>query len=322
MERVVRELLDNPAPPAPFVVATVHDGASPYRVRWSREVESTVEGVALDERTGSSRVVAATGREVLAFDRDGRRTGRAPMAEGTGRIVAADLTGDGQDDLVFWRPGSPSIRVLDMEHRATAAWDADGPVFDIAVLPPDALPGRSSLTLATPGGLRIHSVEGHVLAVVDAPTRGVAVSTWDGLDRPSPAYVTSDGTVVRIAPDGTVASTVESRAPADRVVPVAGDVVLIPGLTTGWTYVGSDRDAIAAFREEGSLVVFDTGTGEVLWRAEWPEGIGQVIAGDLDGDGIPELVVATGKRVVVLERGRAEEGRTPPALPGAASERR
>ena len=306
VERAVRALLDDPGPPPPAEVATVHRGDSAYTVRWSREVGSAVDGVCVDRRNGVPRVIAAAGREVLAFDPEGRQAGRAPMAEGTGRIVAADLTGDGHDDLAFWRPGSPTIRVLDLEHRATASWDADGPVFDVAVLPPDAPAGRSNLTLATPGGVRIHTAEGRLLATVDAPARGVAVAVWNGLDRPSPAYVTADGTVVRIAPDGSVASTVASRAAADRIVPVAGDVVLIPGATVGWTDVGSDPHAIAAFREDGSLIVFDVNTGAMRWSATWPDGIGQVVAGDLDEDGIPEIVVATGKRVVVLEAGPRE----------------
>ena len=301
VERSVRDLLDDPAPPAPVVVATAEDLASSYRIRWSRETGEPLEGLAFDARTAAPRILAATGREVVAFDRDGRRSGRASMAEGTGRIVTADLTGDGRDELVFWRPGSPSIRVLDMAERATASFEADGAVFDVAVLPPENPPGRSNLTLATTAGLRIHSVQGHLLAVVDAPARGVAVSTWTGLDRPSPGYVTADGTVVRIAPDGTVASTVESRSPADRLVPVDDAAVLIPGMTAGWTYTEPTRDEIAAYREDGVLVVFATGTGEIRWRSSWPDGIAQVIAGDLDGDGTAELIVASGERVVVLE---------------------
>ncbi len=307
VERAVRELLDDPRPPDPVEVAIAEDRSSSYRVRWSREADGDVEGLAFDAVSGATRILAATGREVLAFGRDGRTSGRAPMSEGTGRIVAADLTGDGRDDLVFWRPGSPSIRVLDMARRATAAWDTDGPVFDVAVLPPDGSLGRSNLTLATTAGVRIHSVEGHLLATVDAPARGVAVSTWAGLDRPSPGYVTADGTVVRIAPDGTIASTLEARAPADRFAPVGDAAVLIPGTTTGWTFTGPARDRIAAYREDGSLVVFAVDTGEVLWRSSWPAGITQVIPGDLDGDGVEELIVATGKRVVVLEASRGSD---------------
>ena len=50
----------------------------------------------------------------------------------------------------------------------------------------------------------------------------------------------------------------------------------------------------------GQLVLRDAGSGQELWRASREEP-GPLAAGDVDGDGLDELVLASGARIAVLE---------------------
>ena len=72
----------------------------------------------------------------------------------------------------------------------------------------------------------------------------------------------------------------------------------VKAIVVGRFFAGVEQDQVAV-AGGGQLVILTTESGAELFRARW-EGVGDLAAGDLDGDGLDELLVAWGHRVAVL----------------------
>jgi len=57
---------------------------------------------------------------------------------------------------------------------------------------------------------------------------------------------------------------------------------------------------VALALASGQLIVLDPDGGTPVFRAHW-DGVTHLAAGDLDGDGLDELIVAAGRQVAVLQ---------------------
>jgi hypothetical protein len=121
--------------------------------------------------------------------------------------------------------------------------------------------------------------------------------------------VARDGRVLRLdaALDGV--REVRRAEPGARVVagPAvnAGYGVLAPRARSAapGRFFGAGTGAVALVVDE-TVVVVDLATGGIVFRAEWPE-LRAVASGDLDADGLDELIVAGARRVSVLTRSAA-----------------
>jgi hypothetical protein len=114
-------------------------------------------------------------------------------------------------------------------------------------------------------------------------------------------------------------------APLDRAGQPRGRPATVPG---AWSFVGSPADAdgfgVAGFGARAvavgrflgganrqaalalasdQLVLVDVASGAVVFRAGITGGIGGLAGGDLDGDGIDELLLAAGERLALLRCG-------------------
>jgi hypothetical protein len=67
-------------------------------------------------------------------------------------------------------------------------------------------------------------------------------------------------------------------------------------------FLGGGAQQIAVATRSNRLQMLDAAGGELLFDARW-EGITALAAGDLDGDGLDELVVGQGKFMGILTRG-------------------
>ena len=289
------------------MLATVQDGDGAFSVRWARDLGGTVSGVTVQPTSSGARVLAATGGDLVALRDDGGNAGRAPAPQGTGRVRLDDVTGDGKADLIGWRRGSTTVGVLDLAERAATSWASEAPVFGLAVAPADHMRPEPTLVLATTAGLRYHAADGAIVARGDDHARDVDVDVEreaTSASGASTAFLDADGRLVRVGRNGELVST---RAVSDdprRLVLDAGDSIVASGVETDLFVphrVDGDRP-LAAVTSGACLHVLDAATGEPIWRAAWTEPIEQVAAGDLDRDGIAELVVASGDSVVVLDR--------------------
>ena len=63
------------------------------------------------------------GRSLASFDTAGKELWSAPIAEGISEVMAADLDGDGTDEVVVAANGSPGVQVLKSDGRA--GWKAE-----------------------------------------------------------------------------------------------------------------------------------------------------------------------------------------------------
>jgi hypothetical protein len=95
------------------------------------------------------------------------------------------------------------------------------------------------------------------------------------------------------APDGW-------RLLVDERVPAEAGVVSMEVTAAVTGSFLKDRGVQAALAtDDGRLLLVDLPSGKQLFHARWP-GISDLAAGDLDGDGRDELVVAAGSRLTVL----------------------
>jgi hypothetical protein len=233
-------------------------------VRWSRDLARPVSGLAVLATPGGEPVVAATaGRELVNLRKDGKIVSKLDALSGMAALLAADLNDDGVKDLIGFRRGSRQVATYDFVARAGSSWDAPVGLFSIMVQRAE--------------------------------------------DRPVELIAGALGSVYRFAPDGSVLGS-ESDGPA------VGAWSLVTGSGLAGFGVGSDRliagvtgrfgvsetAQVALATRDGKLSILEAGTATLQYQANW-SGISALVAGDLDSDGIDELIVASGSYVTVLE---------------------
>jgi hypothetical protein len=298
IEEVARKFLAEQAPPS-TEAATVLRGAGLLRITWLRETPAAVTGLTmLEDAAGGEKILASVGRTLTIYEEDGQSgrvwdTGFKP-----GRLRAsADGTEEGYRVISF-RPGSSSLFIFEMAEGTHEEWRSPSPVFDALLLPPG---GKAAALVATYDGLLRATVDGGDLSGVDdfsgvaalrATESGVIALEFEGrlswLDR-SLAL----GKRVQSLPDGWSLLVPERGEESVGVLPVG-----VSASAVG-RFLEEEGMQIAAATESGHLVIVDHENGAELFRAEWP-GIEDMAAGDLDGDGLDELILAAGSRIVAL----------------------
>ena len=295
----------------PLELARVLSGGNLLEVVWTREARRAVEGVAVwSETDGGARIAAVQSQALALFDLHGRVVQDLDVPAAAGRVESADIDGDSRRELIGFRPGATKVAIIRTDGRDSATWEAPSAVLDLEVLPAagDAGPMLALGTLdglfhAEPSGATIQRVEGvvNVSALAAAGTEGslrlVVLETgrrvsW--LDRDL-------GRVGQQATPPDAWTLIDGRAAGAAVGVAPADVT---AAATG-RFLGDDEDQAALALASGQLILLDLETGRPRYRAFWPD-IVDLAAGDLDGDGLDELIVAAGRRLTVLRRSGAE----------------
>lgn len=284
-------------PLEPSDLARVLEGAGSMRVLWSHQIPDATEGVAVVRGDGDRppRVVVNAGRSLRAYLPDGRASGIAAAPAGMGLLRAGDFTGDGRVDLVGFRAGSARVVGLDLATRMKAAADLDAPAMDVGIR---ENPGPSGMPIlaATRGGLAFLSSDVRVAGVLQPGALSLAVHgsrAWVlGVDERVLAVDLTSGAVDEIGSAPPQAGGIATAADGHEYAVFHEDV---RDVVTG--HFRSKDDLEWAYATSDGRLIIVGAAGRIV--AEWP-GIVQIVAHDLDGDGLDELVVAAGQTVTVL----------------------
>jgi thiol-disulfide isomerase/thioredoxin len=296
------------------LIAEVQAGGGLLEVRWTRELASPIVGLAvMDDRESGRRIAAASGDQLLLVRPDGSVAARRklPVAS-AGRLRWTSPSGPALYDAVTFRPGRPEVTWIDTRTGATHGWSASSPLLDVAVLPPSPPEApRTRLVLATIAGISVAGPDGPETAWAEGAgeTRAVAVGRNGGT--PGVVALATGGALRRF--DASGKKQIEVQVP-----PGSRGIVLSDAAAAGFGVLPSSaraaargrflpggREQVVAASEAGQLVLVEVSTGSVVFRARWP-GIDEIVAGDIDADGVDEIVVAAGKTLTVLGARTAE----------------
>ncbi len=294
-------------------IAEVLVGDGLLEAVWSREISAPIDGLALEQSETGPNLLLSTARAVLVIDGSGETVGRRKGDAILALMRRADLDGDGEAELVgFRRGGSNLIRLSgatwELERR-----EAPHPVLDVELLHASDPDSKGTTLLGTVSGLyseldgaepvRIEGIEVVQDIAVLERAEGIEVLALDG-----------DVSWRRVDLEApSVADPVPAPAGTHRILPGRSGFGFAPRVTTAATEVAilpAGAAAVAAATASGQLVLLDSATGSVRFRARW-DGVNDLLAADLDGDGLEELIVAAGRRVTVLRaRGASSDSRT------------
>jgi len=273
----------------------VGDGV--LRAEWTHRAKRPIEGVAVAPGPeGDPRIAVARFRDLDFFSGDGRHLLTIAGRELLGRLVVG---ADAGQEIVSYRAGGTSVSRWSEGMDRLEAWEAPSPLFDLALVPASdaeeaklALAGLDGLWLAGRSGTELRRIEPFAQVagvgwVGDAATGRLWVLGTDGvLSRLDRGMNVTDR---RAIPDVGWTLVTAHRLDAGAGVAPPGVRAAVTGRFLG--AAGGGQVALALDSEQ--LVVLDLDDGSERFRARWPQ-ITNLAAGDVDGDGRDELVVASG----------------------------
>jgi thiol-disulfide isomerase/thioredoxin len=298
----VRALLAEPegAVPPGRRLADVVEGAGRLDVAWASDLPPGFRVSGLSVLAGAAPRVVATGGDLLAvLGADGAIGARIQVPSSGWRLVAPPRATTADVDLLAWRPGSPDLLAIDLDGQRLRPWTAPSPVIDVET-------AGDRATFATLGGI----------AFADLST-GAFERRGDALPLRSVAAYGPGGASLAVLDDGEKLQWFDgagkARRPAVATPPFSwslacaagdGSVGVLPSTVVasacGRFEAGSKGRQAAVALRTGELLVVDLDSGRLRFRAAWA-GIGDLTAGDLDGDGFDELIVGAGRTVAALK---------------------
>lgn len=282
-------------------LAKVATGEGLLRALWYRDLPGGADGVVvLPPSAGAARRVIAAGHgQLIAFDARGEATARSEAPSWAGRLL--DFGSDASDgaEIVAFRPGATSLGIIGVASGARTEIASPAPIVDVAVearsngprrlvlatLDGTAVAGPQDPSAVRLAGIRARDVarrdDGGALVLRDdgsiVPVESPA-SAWTKRAKDAARLLAADATGAAVAPRTVIAST------------------------TGRFLPGPGRQlAVATYA--GHVALVDLGTGRLVFDAVWPDAR-TLAAGDIDGDGLDDLVVADDVGVAALSAAR------------------
>jgi thiol-disulfide isomerase/thioredoxin len=315
---MVEVLLGDDPEGAPEPVAELLAGEGRLIGKWKRELPAPVTGIAVVEsEDGSSRIAAATLGGLVVLADDGRILGQIELPGGAGRLTQGDVDADGRTELLGFRAGRASVVVVEVDSGDSWTWQAPASLMDLDFVPSWGDGKTPRLAAATVNGLYLADLrQGSVPTALD---RGFvrAVRSYGGAGSSGLVYL-SEGRIRWLDSEGKTRTEHALPAESWRIVAVPRDAdragVLPPDTAAAieGSFTSPAARQVAVAMASGQLVVLSSEEPSTAFRADWPA-IRELAAADLDGDGLDELIVASGRSLTVL--GVRAEGR--PGLEGA-----
>ena len=287
--KLVRELIAEIAPPEQ-TVAKVVGGGGTFRVVWSREPPTTVDGLAIVEGAEPRGVLASLWRGITLFDAAGRTVHEWPSSRSRGELRA----GSAAVALAF-RPGSVDASLLSLTDGKIGAVTASAEILDASPL------GSDAWVVAT-----THGVEQLGSEPIQREDRGSisAVAAVDGANAARILALSKDGRLLSLDASLQMIGEARSTAPGSKLVggaeADAGYAIVSDALVSaavGKPLRGGGSGIALAIANR--LLVIELAAGRVRFDAAWPD-VRWIAMGDLDGDGVDEIAVATPRRIAVL----------------------
>lgn len=291
---------ENTVPPGRRL-ADVLDGAGRFDVAWASDLPPgfRVSGLSFVGTGARARVVTTAGDLLAVLGADGAIGTRIQIPSSGWRVSAPHPSAATEVDVVAWRPGSPDLLAIDLDGQRLRPWTAPSPVIDVEM-------GGERATLATLGGITFADLStgaferrGEALPLRSVAAFGPGGSSLAVLDDGEKLHwLDAEGKPRRPAAATPTFSWSLACAAADGAVGVLPSTVV--ATACGRFERGSKGPQAALALRTGDLLVVDLAEGRVRFRASWP-GIGDLAAGDLDGDGSDELIVGAGRTVAALK---------------------
>jgi hypothetical protein len=306
IEELARSFIAEEEPPTAKLAESL-SGGSLLRADWSRELYGNISGVTvLPGAGGGERVLASVGRSLILYKPDGQ-TEKLWDTDFVPGILRASAAIDSDDYFVVgFHPGGERLTLLHMPEGVIEQIYSPEPVFDAIPLGPSRilLAANEGVLELSRDGEEIERLEGYggasSVGLIGEGDEGRTIvlefggrlSWLDPSNESSARIQTSD--------DGWRLLVHESRPGEAGIVPMAVTAVVAGNFLRG----SSTQAALAT--AEGRLLLIDLDTGRQSYHALWPEII-DLASGDLDGDGLDELIVASGSRLSVLTAGSPSE---------------
>ena len=284
-------------------IAEQVSGRFRFDVRWMREFPAPVHAVQTITGGPAPRVAAAIGRNLHVMDADAATHHVVQSGFSSGRLAASKIDDKGGYRVLAYRLGGTNLSRFDLPEQTREDWESPAPILDALWVDPDD--PSAGVIVGTMEGLVQMDAEGAFGETNGAGlVRGIARSSDDafrwialtgqGDERHWRAF-SEDLTEVDSRALDVDPWRLEGRSASGHTGLFSAR---IRSAVVGRFFSGVEHEQVA-IASERSLVVLDTRTGDELFRATW-DGIGTLAAGDLDGNGRDELVVAWGFRLAVL----------------------
>jgi len=314
----VRSILGSDPEGAPKRVAEVLAGGALLRIEWLRELAGPVGGIAVVRNPeGGARVAVTSHEQLLVLEATGKIDRRHELP-GAGMLRSLGGGAQGRFDLVSFRPGRQEFVWIESTTGASHTSTAASVLLDVAVQTPSP-PERPEprLILGSVDGVSTTLSEGPEARFGEGSGEIVSVTATLGGAQRRITALARDGRLSWFEPLGTMLGRQWAPSESRTLIAEEGGVgvgTLPPAAIAAAVgrFLDGERAQVAIATTSGQLVLVDLVTGKVRFRAKWP-GISALAAGDLDGDGRDELLVAAGKTLAVLRRPPAE-----PAVGGQA----
>jgi len=298
-----------------ITLAEVSRGADLFETRWTRKAERNIEGITVLPADQGGKVVATLTRSLALFGADGDLDTDLVGPVETGAIVVSAAAGEADGGhVVTYRPAGSSVTWFDLEQRGYRSWKSPSPVFDVAPTPPvgESASPEGSILLGTLQGVMSATASGESIeTVVESGAISGVVSIGEGEDA---RHVALEAGHRLLWLDPSFATIAEDAVPADAwrmiAAPELEGVGVAPAAVLDVAigrFLPGHGTLVALALASGQLIVLDPDGGTTIFRAHW-DGVTHLAAGDLDGDGIDELIVAAGRQIAVLQGRPAAEG--------------